>query len=86
VTGNVQNLSNGNVKVIAEGKENDIERFIQDINIKNTLINVNDLKKEYSTPTGEYEGFYKLVGEGETDERLDTQKIMIETQHETWVK
>jgi acylphosphatase len=72
VTGNVQNLSNGNVKIIAEGHEKDLERFIQEINIKNTLINVTDLKKEYSTPTGEYEGFYKLVSEGETDERLDT--------------
>ena len=72
VTGNVQNLSNGNVKVIAEGQEKDIERFIHDINIKNTLINVSDIKKEYSTPSGEYESFYKLVSEGETDERLDT--------------
>ncbi len=72
VTGNVQNLSNGNVKIIAEGEEKYVERFIQDINIENTLINVTDLKKEYSTPTGEYEGFYKLVSEGETDERLDT--------------
>ena len=72
VTGNVQNLSNGNVKIIAEGDEKELERFIQDINIKNTLINVTDLKKEFSTPTGEYEGFYKLVSEGETDERLDT--------------
>src|SRR3972149_7696812 len=72
IKGNVQNLSNGNVKVIAEGQEKDIERFIHDINIKNTLINVADIKKEYSTPTGEYESFYKLVSEGETDERLDT--------------
>jgi len=72
VTGNIQNLSNGNVKIIAEGEEKDMERFIKDINIQNTLINVTDLKKEYSTPTGEYEGFYKLVSEGETDERLDT--------------
>ncbi len=72
VTGNVQNLSNGNVKIIAEGEEKELERFIQDINIKNTLIKVTDLKTEYSTPTGEYEGFYKLVSEGETDERLDT--------------
>jgi len=36
------------------------------------MTSIIDLKKEYSTPTGEYEGFYKLVGEGETDERLDT--------------
>ncbi len=72
VTGNVQNLSNGNVKIITEGEEKDIEWFIKDINIKNSLINVTDLKTEYSTPTGDYEGFYKLVSEGETDERLDT--------------
>lgn len=72
VKGNVQNLSDGNVKIIAEGEENDIERFIQDINIKNSLINVVEIKKEYSAPTGEYEGFYKLVSEGETDARLDT--------------
>jgi acylphosphatase len=72
IKGNIQNLSNGNVKVIAEGQEKDIEKFIHNINIKNTLINVTNIKKEYSTPTGEYESFYKLVSEGETDERLDT--------------
>lgn len=72
ITGNIQNLSDGNVKVIAEGEEKDLEMFIHDINIKNTLINVKNIKKEYSTPTGEYEGFFKLVNEGETDERLDT--------------
>jgi acylphosphatase/fructose-specific phosphotransferase system component IIB len=72
IKGNVQNLSNGNVKVIAEGQENEIERFIHDINIRNSLINVATIEKEYSTPTGEYESFYKLVSEGETDERLDT--------------
>jgi len=60
------------VKVIAEGQEKDIEKFIHDINIKNTIINVADINKEYSTPSGEYESFYKLVSEGETDERLDT--------------
>ena len=61
IKGNVQNLSNGNVKVIAEGQEKDIERFIHDINIKNTIINVVDIKKEYSTPTGEYESFGSVL-------------------------
>ncbi len=42
------------------------------VNIKNTLINVTDLEKEYFTPTGEYESFFKLVNDGETDEGLDT--------------
>ena len=69
IKGNVQNLSNGNVKIIAEGLEKDLDKFIHDINIKNILINVTNIKKESSTHTGEYESFYKLVSEGETDER-----------------
>ncbi|MDO8726868.1 MAG: acylphosphatase [Candidatus Methanoperedens sp.] len=73
LTGYIQNLSNGNVKVIAEGEKKYLERFIQDINIKNTLINGIDLKNEYSTPTGEYENFYQLVREGENDGWLDTE-------------
>lgn len=72
IKGNVQNLSDGKVKIIAEGEDADLERFIQGINIKNTLIYVDDIVKEYSNPTGDYERFYKLVSEGETDERLDT--------------
>ena len=72
IKGNVQNLSDGRVKIIAEGEDADLERFIRGININNTLINVSDIAKEYSNPTGDYERFYKLVSEGETDERLDT--------------
>lgn len=72
IKGNIQNMSDNNVKIIAEGEEKDINSFIQDINNKNTLINVTDIK-EYSTPSDEYESFYKLVSESETDERLDTE-------------
>ena len=72
IKGNVQNLVDGTVKIVAEGEEADLERFIQGVNIQNTLIHVTDIVKDYSTPTGDYESFYKLVGEGETDERLDT--------------
>ncbi len=72
VKGNIQNLPDGKVKIIAEAEEKDLEKFIKAINIKNTLINVTDINKEYSAPSGEYDSFYKLVGEGETDERLDT--------------
>jgi len=72
IKGNVQNLTDGRVKIIAEGEEADLKRFIQGVNIKNTLINVSDIANEYSNPTGDYESFYKLVSEGETDERLDT--------------
>ena len=72
IKGNVQNLSDGRVKIIAEGENADLERFIKGINVQNTLIYVSDIVKEYSTPTGDYERFYKLVREGETDEILDT--------------
>ncbi len=72
IKGYVANLPDKRVKIIAEGDETDLERFIQAVNIKNTLINVTDLEKEYFNHTGEYESFYKLVDDGETDERLDT--------------
>ncbi len=70
--GNVQNLEDGRVKVIAEGEENDLERFIQAIDIKNSIIYVSSINSEYSTATGDFEGFYKQVSPGETDSRLDS--------------
>lgn len=73
ITGTIQNLSDGTVKIIAEGEKINIERFCDEIDIKNFLIKVTKIeRKEDSEPIGEYESFYKLVGEGETDERLDT--------------
>lgn len=73
ITGTIQNLSDGTVKIIEEGEKINIERFYDEIDIKNFLIKVTKIeRKEDSEPIGEYESFYKLVGEGETDERLDT--------------
>jgi len=72
IKGNVQNLPDGRVKIIAEGNDADLERFIKGINVQNTHIYVSEIVKEYSSPTGDYERFYKLVSVGETDERLDT--------------
>ena len=72
IKGNVQNLPDDRVKIIAEGEESNLEQFIHAVNIKNTLINVKDIEKQYSDPSGEYQSFYKIVDEGETDERLDT--------------
>jgi len=72
IKGIVFNLTDGRVKIIAEGNEADLEQFITALDIRNTLINVTNIEKEYSTPSGEYDSFYKLVSKGETDERLDT--------------
>jgi len=72
VKGSVQNLPDGRVKVIAEGDEADLEKFADALKINNVIIDVTNLEREYFGATGEYEDFYKLVGEGETDERLDS--------------
>lgn len=70
--GYVQNLEDGRVKVVAEGDIIDLDILVRALDIKNTLINVADINKEYSPATGEFESFFKVVsGEGETDQRLD---------------
>ena len=70
--GYVQNLDDGRVKVVAEGEDYDLESLLAAIDIKNTLIRVADIQKEYSAATDEFQGFFKAVsGNGETDHRLD---------------
>jgi|WetSurMetagenome_2_1015567.scaffolds.fasta_scaffold00493_12 acylphosphatase len=70
--GYVHNLDDGRVKVVAEGDIIDLDILVRALDIKNTLINVADINKEYSPATGEFESFFKVVsGEGETDQRLD---------------
>jgi len=69
--GYVQNLDDGRVKVVAEGKSSDLESMLAALDIKNTIINVVDIKSEYSSAAGEFDGFVKVVSGGETDQRLD---------------
>ena len=73
--GVIQNIEDGRVKIIAEGEGNDLEGFLKAIDIKNTIIYVCSISKEYSEATGAFEGFYKMVGPGETDSRLDTAAV-----------
>ena len=60
------------MKVIAEGEDEKIKWFESAINIKNTLIYVSSIEKEYSPASNEFENFGKLVVKGETDTRLNT--------------
>lgn len=69
--GTVENLDDGRVKIIAEGDEDKLKWFEEAIVIKNTLIKVSAIEKEYSEPKDEFSKFYKLVEKGETDSRLD---------------
>jgi len=71
IKGSIQNLPDGKVKIIAQGEQTELDKLIHDINISNSLINVTNIEQEYSTPLDDYEGFNKVVGDGETDERLD---------------
>jgi len=75
--GTIQNLIDGRVKVTAEGEEADLERFLKAIDIKNTVIYVSSISKEYSETTGDFESFYKLVEPGETDSWLDQDVVVL---------
>jgi acylphosphatase len=69
--GYVQNLDNGLVKVVAEGETADLENLLIAIDIKNTLINVTDVRKEFTPAIGDFDSFFKAVSGGETDQRID---------------
>ncbi len=57
ITGNVENLEDGNVKIVCEGEEPKIEDFIRDIKVKKDFIDVSGMSLEYEAPTGEFKLF-----------------------------
>jgi len=73
--GFVENLDDGRVRIVAEGDEDRLKWFEEAIDIKNTLIQVSTIEKEYSSAVGNVSKFYKLVDVGETDTRLDTAAV-----------
>jgi acylphosphatase/uncharacterized protein YoxC len=69
--GYVQNLPSGKVKVVAEGEQTDLERFLNCLTIKDALIDVQSIENEYTAAMDDFTGFEKMVSGGETDQRLD---------------
>ena len=63
ITGYVENLEDGNVKVVCEGEEPKIEDFIRGIKIKKDFIEVVETSLEYGSPTGEFKVFKIQYGE-----------------------
>ena len=69
--GMIENLNDGRVRIIAEGKEDKLRWFEEAIETKNTLVQATNMEKAYSQASSEFSGFYRLVGRAETDSRPD---------------
>ena len=63
ITGYVENLEDGNVKVVGEGKEAEINGFIKSIEVKKDFIDVVETSVEYEEPTGEFKVFKIMYGD-----------------------
>ena len=75
--GMVVNLKDGRVKIVAEGEDEKLKWFESAMDIKNALIHVSSIEKNYSSASGEFDQFGKLVAKGETDTRLDTAAVYL---------
>ena len=75
--GMVVNMKDGRVKIIAEGEDEKLKWFESAIDIKNALIHVSSIEKNYSSASDEFDQFSKLVAKGETDTRLDTAAVYL---------
>ena len=63
ITGYVENLEDGNVKVVCEGKEAEINEFIKSIKVKRDFIDVKEAPVEYQESTGEFKLFKIKYGD-----------------------
>jgi acylphosphatase len=74
ITGCVRNLESGEVEVIAEGEEENLNRFLDAIKTKKYPIYVDKLDVVRETATGEYKYFTIIRGDWKEElfDRLDT--------------
>jgi len=63
LTGYAENLKNGDVEVVCECEENELDKFIKAITIQNDFIYVESIGKRIEKATGEYESFEVKVGD-----------------------
>ena len=57
IVGTVQNKSDGTVFIIAEGEENTLQEFIEELYKGSEYANVSDIKITWSEPTSQYSDF-----------------------------
>ena len=55
--GFVENSPEGTVKIIAEGQKETVKRFIQEIDIRNGVVEVEKIEVKFCEPTGEFKWF-----------------------------
>jgi len=66
LTGQVQNLENGKVEVIAEGDEGTLRELAKRIHFREFPVEVRSVRKRFTGPTGEFDEFRVIP-----DERFD---------------
>jgi acylphosphatase len=71
LVGFVQNLPDGRVKVVAVGDDSTLERFLNDLRIKDSLIDVQGIEVNCTSAMDDFIRFEKIIANGETDQRLD---------------
>ena len=73
ISGYVMNLKNGEVEIVAEGSEQDLRDFINEINIIRRPVAVKSFTIRWEEATGEYADFEIIRGDiqEETFERMD---------------
>jgi hydrogenase maturation factor HypF (carbamoyltransferase family) len=62
ITGYVENLEDGDVKIICEGKDEEINDFIKNIKVKKDFIDVSETLVRYEELTGEFKLFKIMYG------------------------
>jgi len=73
IVGETENLEDGSVLIIAEGEKKVLNNFINQIKIKNRLIDVRDVSVDFEDATGEFTKFKKVISGTmlEVAERMD---------------
>jgi len=99
IKGYVKNLDDGRVEIVAEGEDQALGRFLNDIGINKEPILVESIDVSYEEPTGEFKAFKIITGslEDEMVEGFSTgamyfnivinkQDLMLEKQDQTLAK
>ncbi len=69
IAGTVENMDDGTVRISCEGEEDDIGKFTAALRRAEFPAEVDDIRAEYSEPTGEYRRFAIIRGEDGREDR-----------------